>query len=158
MYRSDLQKGRLLLFWRDKKLEWDDLDSRILTAYDGAKYRKDFNFEIDGKVVRGWVGILAKGSRADAGFSILQADRVVKGWPDAWRPSSLYGQQQGSNDLINQRLVGEIHLDDFEVSHTKDNILWRDNQEEEIEEKLKQYCNDYREIARSGLKNTGAAG
>ena len=152
MYRSDLQKGQLHLFWRDQKLSWDNLDSRILVAYDGAKYQKDFSFEIDGKVVRGWVGLLARGSRADAGFSILQADRVVKGWPDAWRPSSLYGQFQGSNDLVNQRLVGEIHLDDFEVSHTKDNILWRDNQEEEIEEKLKQYCNDYREIAKDRRK------
>ena len=70
--------------------------------------------------MQGWVGILAKGSRAAAGFSILQADRVVRGWPDAWRPSSLYGQLQGSNDLVNQRLVGEIHLDGFDVSHTKE--------------------------------------
>jgi hypothetical protein len=47
---------------------------------------------------------------------------------------------QGSNDLVNQRLVGEIHLDGFDVSHTKDSILWRDNQEEDVEEKLRNEC------------------
>lgn len=152
MYRVDLQAGRLHLRWRDQKLVWDNLDSRLLVARDGTKYQKAFDFDVGGKKVKGWVGILARGSRADAGFSILQADRVVRGWPDAWRPSSLYGQILGSNDLVNQRLVGEIHLDDFDVSHTKDNILWRDNQEEEVEEKLKSNCGDYREFAKNRRK------
>ena len=131
---------------------WDKLDSRILVAHDGAKYKQDFDFNINGRKVKGWVGILAKGSRSDAGFSILQAKRVVKGWPDAWRPISLYGQWQGSNDLVNQRLVGEIHLDGFDVSHTKDSILWRDNQEEEVEDKLEKHCNNYREFAKAWRK------
>ena len=152
MYRVDLQAGTLDLRWRDQKLSWDRLDSRLLVAGDGTKYQKDFDFNINGSKVKGWIGILAKGSRADAGFSILQAERVVRGWPDAWRPSSLYGQLQGSNDLVNQRLVGEIHLDGFDVSHTKDNILWRDNQEEEIEEKLKEHCSDYRDFAKTRRK------
>jgi|SRR5215213_1750976 len=152
MYRVDLQQNQLQLRWRDQTLIWDNLESRILSAADGSKYQKDFEFEVDGKKVKGWVGILDKGSRADAGFSILQADRVVRGWPDAWRPSSLYGQIQGSNDLVNQRLVGEIHLDDFDVSHTKDNILWRNNQEDEIEKKLKETCGDYREFAKKRRK------
>ena len=148
MYREDLQSGTLELRWQDQKLSWDRLDSRIYVARDGTKYLKDFKFNINGRRVQGCVGILARGSRADAGFSILQAKRVVRGWPDAWRPSSLYGQMQGSNDLVNQRLVGEIHLDGFDVSHTKDSILWRDNQEEEVEAKLKEYCSDYREYAK----------
>ncbi len=88
------------------------------------------------------------GSRADAGFSILQANRVLRGWPDAWRPSSLFGQFQGSNDLVNQRLVGEIHLDGFDVSHTKDNILWRGSQEDDVEEGLKDHCASYRDFAK----------
>ena len=152
MYRVDLQAEKLHLFWRDQKLSWDKLDSRIFVAHDGTKYQKGFDFNINGKNVNGWVGVLATGSRADAGFSILQAKRVVRGWPDAWRPSSLYGQIQGSNDLVNQRLIGEIHLDGFDVSHTKDNILWRDNEEEDVEKKLKECCNDYREFAKKRRK------
>ena len=152
MYRVDLQTGQMHLKWRDQKLSWDNLDSRIFVAHDGTKYKKNFAFNINGKEVNGWVGVLARGSRADAGFSILQAKRVVRGWPDAWRPSSLYGQIQGSNDLVNQRLVGEIHLDGFDVSHTKDNILWRNNEEDDVESKLKEYCNDYREFAKKRRK------
>lgn len=95
---------------------------------------------------------MKKGSRAEAGFSILSSGRVIKGWPDAWRPTSLYGQIQGSNDLVNQRLVGEIHLDKFDVSHTKDDILWLDNQEDETERLLLEHCGDYREFAKSYRK------
>lgn len=152
MYRSDLSEGILSLRWRDQPLVWEAIDERLLVAGDGTKYRKEFAFEVDGKTVHGWVGILDKGSRADAGFSILQAKRVVRGWPDAWRPSTPYGQWQGSNDLVNQRLVGEVHLDGFDVSHTKDNILWRDSQEDDVEEGLKTHCMDYREFAKQRRK------
>lgn len=49
--------------------------------------------------------------------------------------------------MINQRLVGEVHLDGFEVSHTKDDIQWFGSQEEDVEEALYEACKDYREIA-----------
>src|SRR5690606_34554516 len=120
MYREDFRNGTLKLEWQGSDLTWDELDVRLLKAHDGTTYKKDFTFKVDDKDVRGWVGILQHGSRADAGFSIIHCGRVVKGWPDAWRPEDLYGQLLGSNDLVNQRLVGEIHLDAFEVSHTKD--------------------------------------
>lgn len=145
MYREDLRKGFLLLEWQGQQLAWNELP--MLEATDGSAYRKTFQFDVDGKPVHGWVGILARGSRANAGFSIIHCGRVVHGWPDSWRPASLYGQIQGSNDLVNQRLVGEVHLDGFDVSHTKDNILWLGSQEEEVEEHLLKYCSDYRQVA-----------
>ena len=61
----------------------------------------------------------------------------------------MYGQIQGSNDLINQRLVGEIHLDAFDVSHTKDDILWFGDEEELVQKSLWDNCKDLREIARN---------
>jgi len=73
---------------------------------------------------------------------------MVRGFPESWRPAELYGQLQGSNDLVNQRLVGEIHLDQFDVSHTKDDILWLGDQEEEIGNELAKYCAAYRNFAR----------
>ena len=155
MYRSDLQNQVLKLFWQSEDLIWHSVESRLLVSKDGKKYKENFEFDIDGKTVHGWVGILGKGSRADAGFSILQSDRVVMGWPDAWRPQTLYGQFQGSNDLVNQRLVGEIHLDGFEVSHTKDSILWRDNQEDEVEEKLEEHCRGYKDFAKKTATTSG---
>lgn len=147
MYREDFRAGLLTLEWQGTKLLWDEFDNRLLKARDGSNYKKEFEFNVDGKRVWGWVGILDRGSRADAGFSIIHCGRVIRGWPDSWRPSSLYGQLQGSNDLVNQRLIGEIHLDDFDVSHTKDDILWLGSQEEDIETKLLENCADYRDTA-----------
>ena len=48
---------------------------------------------------------------------------------------------------MNQRLIGEIHLDEFDVSHTKDDILWLGEQEEQVQDKLRECCTDYKEIA-----------
>jgi hypothetical protein len=53
---------------------------------------------------------------------------------------------------VNQRLVGEIHLDGFDVSHTKDDILWLGDQEEQVEKKLLEYCEDYKQHARERRK------
>ena len=147
MYREDFRAKRLRLLWNGAALEWKDLDHRLLHAVDGKVYKKNFSFDVGEKHVAGWVGILDKGGRSDAGFSVIHCGRVVRGWPDNWRPSSLYGQLQGSNDLVNQRLVGEIHLDDFDVSHTKDDILWLGDQEEQVEKKLLDHCGDYRQTA-----------
>jgi hypothetical protein len=147
MYREDLSKGILHLEFRNQVLTWEGLDNKLLIARDGSKYKKDFAFDVYGKRAYGWIGILDHGSRADAGFAILHCGRVIKGWPDSWRPSSLYGQFQGSNDLVNQRLVGEIHLDKFLVSHTKDDISWQMDEEEQVDAELAKIGADYRRTA-----------
>lgn len=146
MYHEDFRNGVLALDW-DGPLTWTDDPNRFLNDKAGKPYRKTFSFTIDGKQVYGWVGILDRGSREEAGFSIIHCGRVVRGYPDSWRPESLYGQVQGSNDLVNQRLVGEIHLDDFEVSHTKDDILWLGEEEDRVQVELKTACSDYRDVA-----------
>jgi hypothetical protein len=158
MYRLDFLDNMLILEWQNEQLGWTSLDGKLLASTDGKLYKKDFSFDVDGKNVHGWVGILNKGSRAEAGFSILHGKRVVKGWPDSWRPESLYGQYQGSNDLINQRLIGEVHLDDFEVSHTKDDILWMGDEEEEVQKGLRDNCADYATIAKTHRKTSDERG
>lgn len=147
IYRQDLRKKLVVIEWRGNALEWNDNDFPFLEAQDGNTYKKDFEFTVNDKKVKGWVGVLSRGSRAKAGFSILNAERVVRGWPDSWRPERIYGFQ-GRNDLINQRLVGEVYLDDFEVSHTKDDILWYGDEQEEVEKQLEKKCADYVEVAR----------
>lgn len=147
MYRVDIREGLLDLYWQDSRLEWQD-ETNFLTARDGTPYKKDFVFDVDGMSVHGWVGILGEGrrGRANAGFSMLRRGRVVKGHPEQWRPEAIFGWE-GRNDLINQRLTGEIHFDEFEISHTKDDIQWIGGQEDEVQTKLKEACEDY--ISRS---------
>jgi hypothetical protein len=146
IYRFDTRSGMLQLWWGDEELSYDDRLS-LLKAADGSEYRKDFAFDVNGKSVRGWCGILEQGGRPKAGFAISRRGRLVMGQPDAWRPQSLFGQLTGSNDLVNQRLVGEIHLDDFLISHTKNQILWIDDELDLVEEKLKELFSDYRHTA-----------
>lgn len=148
MYRQDLRDGLLTLSWNGEELSWDFSDEEFATARDGSLYKKSFIFEIESKVVQGWIGILQRGSRSKAGFSMLHAGRVVKGWPDAWRPEAIFGQFLGSNDLINQRIIGEIELDDFEVTHTKDSILFFGDEEDQVEEQLKQEASEYVAVAK----------
>jgi hypothetical protein len=153
MYREDFRKGILNLKWCGEVVTWEDDPNRFLCDKSGEPYKKPFKFSVGGKEVFGWVGILVHGSREDAGFSIIHCGRMVRGYPDSWRPELLYGQFQGSNDLVNQRLVGEIHLNAFDVSHTKDDILWLGEEEEKVGEGLKKHCGDYRDKANEPRKS-----
>ena len=101
--------------------------------------------------MEGWVGVLQKGSRAKAGFSILHRKRLIKGWPDSWRPEKVFGVG-GRNDLINQRVVGEVNLEEFEVSHTKDEINWNGLEEELVEKGLRNVCKPFMETARNARR------
>jgi hypothetical protein len=151
IYRFDTRSGMLNLWWGDEELSYDD-HLVFLKAKDGNEYRKDFSFEVNKKSVRGWCGILEQGGRPKAGFAVCRRGRLVMGQPDAWRPQSLFGQINGSNDLVNQRLVGEIHLDNFLISHTKNQILWVDDELDLVEEKLKELFADYRQTALTNRK------
>ena len=151
MYRQDFRSGALELFYNDEKLGWEEFESRLRRNRAGELFKSEFSFEIDGKTVHGWAGILDRGARSDSGFSILHADRVVAGWPDAWRPERIFGLNR--NDLINQRLLGEIHLDEFEVTHTKDNIQWYGDEEEQVERELKKQIANLISTARTPWKD-----
>ena len=39
------------------------------------------------------------------------------------------------------------------MSHTKDNILWRGSQEDDVEDGLKAHCSDYRDFAKDRRKD-----
>ena len=151
MYRVDLKAGLLDLQWEGAPLTWDE-NLTFLQATDGTLYKKDIAFDIDGKNVSGWVGILGEGSsgRPKAGFAMMRRGRVLRAHPTEWRPEKIFGPA-ASNDLINQRITGEIHFDDFEVSHTKDTILFlidEQNKKERVESKLKDLALDYVQVAR----------
>ena len=155
IYRIDISSGRMVLRYNDAELEWKGFsDIDFLKRKDGSVHKDDYIFEIDTepkKIVEGWVGVLQKGSRAKAGFSILHRQRLIKGWPDSWRPEKVFGIG-GRNDLINQRVVGEVNLEEFEISHTKDEINWDGLEEELVEEGLLTVCKPFMETARKARR------
>jgi hypothetical protein len=154
LYRRDITAGLLVLKINGEVLSWDaDIDKRLLIRRDGTKAKKELRFKVGKKQVSGWAGVWEKGSRKNAGFSIIQANRVITGWPDSYRPETVFGPQEGgSNDLVNQRLFGELVLEGFEVSHTKDQILFEDGEQETLEAKLKDQLADLRQLALSHRK------
>lgn len=155
IYRIDISTKKLKLVWSNHELRWnyDELYKRLLIGMDQNPVKREFEFTIGKKKVTGWAGVLEKGSRKSAGFSIIQSDRVIKGWPESYRPETIYGPQiGGSNDLVNQRLVGEIVLEGFEISHTKDEILFDDGEQEKLEYKLANLLADIRQTALSYRK------
>jgi hypothetical protein len=159
MYRVDIRNDILALYWSDTPLSWDE-HLTFLTAVDGSEYKRTFEFTVKKKKVWGWVGILGEGSRGrpKAGLSIIRRGRVVKGHPAAYRPEAIFGEG-GRNDLINQRLTGEINLDDFEISHTKDDILWRGTEEDDVQDKLREKYLDFIKVAREWRRaSTGEEG
>jgi hypothetical protein len=151
MYRCDLEDG-IELMVEGESLKWDGFQDEILQDTDGKPFRKDILIEVCGKPVTGWVAVLKSGGRPFGGFSILQSRRVIRGNPDAWRPSTIFGQEGGTNDLINQRVCGEMTLDGFQVNHTKDGINWQGEEEEVVEKLLKEECAEYVSVARKHRK------
>jgi Histidine kinase-, DNA gyrase B-, and HSP90-like ATPase len=89
-----------------------------------------------GEVVAGWVGLLAKGSTAGAGFLLTFHEKAVVGvgagtaeGDEFYRPKEIFG---GSNSYRRQRLVGEFDVSDFGKSITSDSVNWEAEQEEEF--------------------------
>jgi hypothetical protein len=134
MYRVDIRDQRLIILVNDDQVPLPEAHDFARTD-DGKELREDFETTIGGKQVKGWFGVLKKGGRKLGGFSLMQHDRQIRGYPNAWKPNVVFGgvEDEGSNTLIAQRLTGEIILDGFDVSHTKDAILFRGDEEEKLE-------------------------
>ncbi len=153
-YTKDIEVGLRLTF-QGTPLTWDGYTEGFYKMPDGKAYRREFEFTVSTnskekkRRVEGWVMVLDPGSRNEAGFTVFMEGRVIQSPPLAYRPTSIFGQEAGTNDLINQRVVGELYFTGFDVSHTKDTIIWTGNEEEEVEDKLHNECKDAIEIARA---------
>lgn len=150
MYRMDIRAGRLLILFNGKQVPLPE-EFEFAKREDGVDAREQFETEIRGKKVTGWFGVLRTGGRKFGGFSLFKNERQIRGYPDAWKPRSVFGgvDEEGGNSLVSQRLVGEIHLDEFEVSHTKDAISWQWDEEERLEKFLVENTGALKRLATS---------
>ena len=158
MYRNDLRSSSLVLLFNGNPVTLPE-EHDLATYPDGSCTKESFETVINGKRVHGWVAVLASGGRKYGGFSLMQHDRQIRGFPDAWKPKSVFGgvNDEGGNSLVSQRLIGEIVLDEFEVSHTKDAILFGGSEEEEIEAFLAEQTRKVKAFAssmRAGTRGT----
>lgn len=99
-------------------------------------WKKNLDFSLDnGLHVYGFAALRETGSTNEAGFSLFRRGRLIVGSCDeTYRPESIFKR---GNSYQSQRIFGELHLDDFEVSHTKDGFRW-EHYEDEFLKKLKE--------------------
>jgi hypothetical protein len=92
-------------------------------------WKKDVKFTMPGgQTVSGTAMVLEKGSTGKAGLYLFRRKRLIIGASDSYRPFEIFGR---STTFPYQRIYGELHLDGFEVTHTKDDIIWGSNGDDE---------------------------
>jgi len=133
MYRIFLRKGLLELRFDGERLSYDDptvLVAPFFRQPDGQPrtWRKDIDFDFgEGQRVHGFAALRERASTAEAGFALFRRDRLIQGSRDeGYRPSFIFG---ATTSFTYQRLFGELNLEGFEVSHTKDGFQWEEHEE-----------------------------
>jgi len=86
-------------------------------------WKKDIHLKLgNGLIVTGFVALRDIGSTHYAGFSLFRRGRLIIGSSDeTYRPEIIFKR---TNSYQYQRLFGELHVEGFEVSHTKDGFRW----------------------------------
>ncbi len=92
-------------------------------------WKKEISFTLPGgQTVTGTVMQLKEGSTPHAGLYLFRRKRLIIGASESYRPFEIFGR---STSFPYQRIYGELHLDGFEVTHTKDDIIWGSHGDDE---------------------------
>ena len=137
IYRVFLQNGSLVLKFNGEKLSYQHAKFLRAVPFTApgvpaqgeeaipVEWRKEISFDFGcGQQVKGFVGLRETGSTNFAGLALFRRGRLIEGsYDETYRPSTIFKQ---TNSYAYQRLFGELHLDGFEVSHTKDGFQWEE--------------------------------
>jgi len=149
IYRDDIRSGAVSILWNGTPLifeeppifEETDKNNSIIT------WKKEVGFSVPWErtgtelTVNGWIGIRKHGKQMDAGLVLFRRGRVIIGGPDqGYKPSEVFGQ---ANSFRSQRLIGELHMDQWPVTQSKDDFDWSDGLEEAFIEELVKECKEY---------------
>lgn len=145
IYRLFIRNGTMSILFRGKPLSYDSVGILKAPYYkepnsDPVAWFKEFDMDFGGSHrVSGFAALRDPGSTTHAGFALFRRNRLIQGSADdGYRPSQVFG---GPNSYAYQRLFGELHMEGFEVSHTKDGFKWDDGLEETFLELLKEEIN-----------------
>ena len=96
------------------------------------RWYREFSFDFGlGMKASGFAALREVASTSTAGFALFRRKRLIEGSLDEpYRPEFIFGT---GNSYRKQRLIGEIHLEGFEVSHTKDGFKWEDHEQPFLE-------------------------
>jgi hypothetical protein len=133
IYRVFLRDGTLDLEFDGERLVYESPAILMAArpgerAADAVLWRKEIDFDFGlGQRVKGFAALRQKASTSDAGFALFRRCRLIQGSGDeGYRPEAIFGK---SNSYRYQRLFGELELEGFHVSHTKDGFAWDEHEE-----------------------------
>ena len=138
IYRMFLRDGELELVFQsganpEQLLVAEDVEILRGPRYDDPTgehrlWSKPVDFDLGGGLqAHGFLAIRAVGSTSNAGLALFRRRRLIEGSGDeTYRPRAIFG---ASNSYEYQRLFGELTLEGFEISHTKDGFRWEEHEE-----------------------------
>jgi hypothetical protein len=133
IYRKFLRAGELELRYNGEPLKYTEVGVLYAPRFDQLQdesfsWKKEIEFDFgDDLKAFGFAALRDIGSTAEAGFALFRRGRVIEGSADeTYRPKEIFGSQ---NSFRYQRLFGEIHLEGFSVTYSKDRFQWDDNEQ-----------------------------
>lgn len=142
IYRIYLKGGEIELYFDEETepMKYEEPEVLIAPPYNSptglpVRWYKEINISLSGnRNVHGFAAIRREASTTHAGLALFRRNRLILGSDDeTYRPQDIFGN---SNSFRYQRLFGELHVEGFEVSHTKDGFRW-DDLEDELLQKLR---------------------
>lgn len=144
MYSLDIKNKELMLIVNKSPLKYE-LPEFWCDSKTNEPYKKNFSVEFvfDNQTYStyGWVGIRKKGSLDNEGLSIVRKGRSIR---TDYKPKKLFG---GPNSYSQQRLIGEIHLDKWDVTHIKNDIQWEGGLEDKLLDEIREEILDIMKLA-----------
>lgn len=139
IYRMFLRRNDIELIWDadGQNLAFAEvaiLDAPPATNPDlpAVEWRKRLYLDFGaGRTIKGFAALRAEGSTTHAGFALFRRNRLIVGSDDeTFRPQEIFGN---TNSYRYQRLFGELQVEGFEVSHTKDGFKWNELEHDVLE-------------------------
>ncbi|MEI8348706.1 MAG: ATP-binding protein [Candidatus Omnitrophota bacterium] len=133
IYRVFVREGLLTLTFDGEPLIY--FEPKVLKApyykkpqSDSVLWRKKIDFDFgSGQKAKGFAALRDTASTTHAGFALFRRNRLIQGSCDeGYRPEVIFGRP---NSYRYQRLFGELHLEGFDVSHTKDGFRWEEHED-----------------------------
>ena len=137
IYRIFLREQTMELWFNREQLSYEIPKILVAPYYKTpaaapVRWHREFGFDFGlGLKASGFAALREVASTSTAGFALFRRKRLIEGSLDEpYRPEFIFGT---GNSYRKQRLIGEIHLEGFQVSHTKDGFQWEDHEQPFLE-------------------------
>jgi hypothetical protein len=136
IYRVFIREELLDLHFRGRALSYEEPEILYAPFHKGESkapqlWKKEIDFDFGtGLRVHGFAALRETMSQSPSGFSLFRRKRLIQGVGDECYRPAFIGPLHHS---LARRLFGDLHLEGFNVSHTKDGFQWDENEEPFLE-------------------------